>query len=650
MKIINVGILAHVDAGKTTVTEGLLYESGVIDKLGRVDDGTTVTDSMDLEKNRGITIKSSTISFNYKGVKVNIIDTPGHMDFIAEVERSLRILDGAVLVISAKEGVQLQTKIIFDTLLRLRIPTIIFVNKIDRDGVNIEKLYKDLSSKLSPNFILMEKLKINEGSFEIVSIDEDINFREKFYSSLLDLNDQLGKKYLNEEEITSKDYDMAFLDGVKASRLFPLFHGSGLKNIGIDKLLDGIITCFTNGTNEARDKLSAYVYKIDRSIKSDKLTYLKVFGGTINARDVIRINGSDRTLKIKSLRCLSNGKLITTDSVAWGDIAVVVNDKQLKIGDFIGDKPKLGVNIDMAKPALKVSVSPSIERERSKLIDALMELTEEDPFLDYEIMDSTGELVLKIFGQVQMEVVEAVLKDRYGIEIEFGQVKTIYKERPKKRSEATIYMGPGPNPYWATIGLSIEPLPIGSGLVYETNISYGYLQRPFQMAVRDGVENACKEGLLGWELTDLKVVFIHGEYSSPVSTPSDFRNLAPYVFWQALNNSETQVLEPYFKYTLQVPNEYCGRAIGDLEKMRASINSIDALVDFTNISGRIPVNTSKSYQADLLSYSNGEGIFITEPCGYDLSKEDPLNDNVRVDKNVEILRYLFQRQDEQYLE
>lgn len=188
MKIINVGILAHVDEGKTTVTEGLLYESRVIDKLGRVDDGTTVTDSMDLEKDRGITIKSSTISFNYKGVKVNVIDTPGHMDFIAEVERSLRILDGAVLVISAKEGVQLQTKIIFDTLLRLRIPTIIFVNKIDRDGVHIEKLYKDLSSKLSPNFILMEKLKINEGSFEIVNIDEDINFREKFYSSLLDLN------------------------------------------------------------------------------------------------------------------------------------------------------------------------------------------------------------------------------------------------------------------------------------------------------------------------------------------------------------------------------------------------------------------------------------------------------------------------------
>ena len=650
MKIINIGILAHVDAGKTTVTEGLLYKGGAINKIGRVDNGTTITDSMELERDRGITIRASTVSFNYNDTKLNIIDTPGHMDFIAEVERTLRVLDGAVLVISAKEGIQVQTKVIFNTLVKLNIPTLIFVNKIDRKRVCLDEIYTQIKRKLTPNLAIMQSVKIKDkGDFELTNVRDDKVIQSQIIEKLLDINDYLAEKYINGDVITEKEYDNVFLDEVNSCNLYPVLHGSALKDIGIDELLFAITNYLPVNNDNITDNLSAYVYKIDRDEESRKITFLRVFSGNIRTRQDVYINGTEETFKIKSLESIMNGEIVKVDQVNSGDIAIISNANSLKIGDYIGKKYDGILDIKIAQPALRASIKPCDLSKRSKLIEALFELTEEDPFLDCEINGDTGEIILKLFGNIQMEVIKSLLKNRYKIDTEFGELKTIYKERPKRNSKAVIHIEVPPNPYWASIGLSIEPLPIGSGLLYKTEVSYGYLNNSFQNAVKDAVEKACKEGLYGWEVTDLKITFVYGLYYSPVSTPSDFRNLTPYVFWEALRKSGTEILEPYLKYTVQIPNDFCGRLMSDLRKMRASIADIRAKGEETTLTGIIPVDASKSYQVELLSYSNGKGIFITEPYGYDIYNGESITNDIRNndnDSSKEGLRYLFQKQSE----
>lgn len=647
MKIVNIGILAHVDAGKTTVTEGLLYESGAIRNIGRVDNGTTTADSMELEKDRGITIKASSMSFNYKDTKVNIIDTPGHMDFISEVERSIKILDGAILVISAKEGIQVQTQIIFNILKKLSIPTIIFINKIDREGVNLDKLYKEIEDSLDNNIVVMQSVSIKDKDhLEIKNIDEDLNVRTNMEEILLNISEDLAEKYINDLEITTEDYMDIYKKEVLNSNLYPVFHGSALRNIGIKELLDGIIE-FMSKDNKLKEELSAYVYKIERDDSLNKKTYIKVSGGRLKVREDVVINNSETTMKIKSLQSLYNGGLVRADEINTGDIGIILNDTNLKIGDFLGEKPLEMQEVIMAEPSLRATVCPKDMSQRSNLIQALFELTEEDPFLDCELIENTDEIILKLFGNIQMEIIRSILESRYGIECIFGELKTIYKERLKRKSEAVVHIEVEPNPYWASIGLIIEPLPIGSGIEYESKISYGYLNSSYQQAVKDGVYKACKEGLHGWEVTDIKITFNYAVYYSPVSTPSDFRDLVPYVFWEAIRKVGTDLIEPYLKYTIEVPSDYCGKVISDVKKMKGTIDGIENKGYETVIMGIVPVDTSKSYQSELISYSEGRGIFLTEPLGYDLSNSEVIKNNLKYkDSKKEALRLLFKKQSE----
>jgi ribosomal protection tetracycline resistance protein len=482
----------------------------------------------------------------------------------------------------------------------------------------------------------------------LTNIKDDKVIQNQISEKLLDINNELAEKYINGDVITGKEYNDVFLDEVNNCNLYPVFHGSALKNIGIDELLFAITNYLPTNSYNTEDLLSAYVYKIDRDEKSRKMTFLRIFRGSIKIRQETFINGGEEVFKVRNLGSIINGEIVKMDQVGSGDIAIIFNANSLKIGDYIGHKYDEALDTGIAQPLLRASIKPCDLSERSKLIEALFELTEEDPFLDCEINGDTGEIILKLFGNIQMEVIESLLKSRYKIDARFGELKTIYKERPKRNSKAVIHIEVPPNPYWASVGLSIEPLPIGLGLSYETTVSYGYLNNSFQYAVREAVENACKEGLYGWEITDLKVTFDYGLYYSPVSTPSDFRNLTPYVFWEALRKAGTEILEPYLKYTVQVPNDFCGRVMSDLRKMRASIEDIIGKGEETTLSGRIPVDTSKSYQAELLSYSNGKGIFITEPYGYDIYNAEPIiNDivNDNNDSNKEGLRYLFQKQD-----
>ena len=636
MKIINIGVLAHIDAGKTSVTENLLFFSGATEKCGSVDKGNTVSDSMDIERQRGITVRASTTSIEWNDTKINIIDTPGHMDFIAEVERTFRILDGAILVLSAKDGIQAQTTLLFNVLRRLKIPTIIFVNKIDQVGINLDQLYSDIRINFSKNIFVMQSV-INELHCSICPRRE---ISEEHKEVILENNDYLLNKYLVEKEITEEEYRKATTNLISAAKAYPVFHGSAMYNMGIKELLDAVATFILPSVN-VLDKLSAYAYKIEHNKKEQKRVYLKITSGSLKIRSLVGINNSEEAIKIRNLKTLYNGKEIEVDEVFENDIAIIDNIKELQTGDFLGTQPMLVQELVNQIPALRSSVQPCHPEERSRLITALNILFSEDPSLSFAINPYSNELEISLYGLTQKEVILALLEERFSLKACFDEVKTVYKERPKKKIEKIIHIEVPPNPYWASIGLIIEPLPIGTGLQIESNISLGYLNHSFQNAVFDSIKTACQSGLYGWEVTDLKVTFSYALYYSPVSTPADFRQLTPYVFRLALQQCEVDILEPILQFELQIPQSASSKAITDMQKMMANIENINSNRNWVTIEGKIPLDTSKEYASEISSYTQGLGAFITRPYRFQIT-QNKYSNNTNPEKKDKLL-FMFEK-------
>lgn len=612
---INLGIVAHVDAGKTTVTENLLYHGHVIDKIGRVDNGDTQTDTMELEKARGITIKASAISFNYKDVKINILDTPGHIDFISEVERSLSVLDGAVLVVSAVEGVQSQTKVLFNTLKKLNIPTIIFINKLDRIGSNANKVYKEIRKLLSEKAVLMQNCA-NEASKEVKIID---NFdSEELYNRLLDvlseldeeiLNEYLEKEYVN-KDLINKKISLYSSEGL----IYPVFLGSAGLNIGTDLLLNKILNYFSINNNNDNE-LSGVVFKIERTASNEKKAYVRMFGGEVNVRDVIRIN--DETLeKVKKISSLENGRSLDGKKISCGDIGIIHGISCMKIGTVIGKKSDKLRHVSLARPTLKTKISLADGEDNHKLYMALLNLSDEDPLLELETDDSNGDIYINLFGEVQKEIIYSVLKAQYGLNIQYSNNQTIYKETVCGIGNAMMYEGQKLNMFHATVGIKVEPLERGAGLHYKSNVTTGFLPKSFQNAIEEAVFETCKYGLYGWELTDMEVTLVDSEYNSVESTPSDFRNLTPMVLMEAIDNAKTRLLEPINEFELSVPEYAISKSMFDLKMMGAEFDSPNLVGDDYVLNGLIPVENSKDYQIKIASYTEGKGIFITKFSGY----------------------------------
>jgi ribosomal protection tetracycline resistance protein len=644
VKIINIGILAHVDAGKTTVSENLLYKSGVIKAVGRVDKGSTVTDSMAIEKERGITVRSFTVSFNWNNTKINLLDTPGHVDFIAEVERSIQVLDGAILVLSAKEGVQTQTRVLFNTLQKLQIPTLIFINKLDRKGIDLPQLYTNIKEQLSPNVIKMQSVA-GEGTRDIVltSWSKNNSIHEEVLEKLCDLDTTLMSKYLNEEEVLEREQQTVLQNGVSQCRLYPIFHGAALLGLGIDELLNGIERYISGNSNNLNQELAALVYKIDRDEKFQKKIYIRIFQGKIAIRDNVKILNKDDLIKIKRLEKLEQGKIIEVSEIEAGDIGILSSVEGLRIGDVLGIWPSHMKQAAIAVPTLTATVLPVDSTDRMKLIKVLHDLMEEDPFLSCQIDQQTEEITIHLFGEVQMEVVKSLIKEKYLIDIEFNEPRTLYKERPKHVGLAAIHMEEQQNPFNASIVLSVEPAPLGAGQIYESKVSYGYLTKPFQNAVCEGVRNALLQGFWGWEITDIKVCFTGAYYDSVKSTPADFRDLAPLVLMEAILKAGTEILEPMMNYSLIVPQDVSSKAMADLRQMRAIISASYIKENEMVFRGKIPVETSKSYSVLLASYTGGRGIFSLDFSGYELYTGKVVLKHRTGDDSINRVRYLLQK-------
>ena len=639
MKIINIGILAHVDAGKTTLTESLLYTSGAILELGSVDKGTTRTDTMFLERQRGITIQAAVTSFNWNDYKINIVDTPGHTDFITEVYRSLSVLDGAILVISAKDGVQAQTRILFHALQKMNIPTIIFINKIDQYGINLNNIYQNIKEKLSNDIIVMQNVTLTPE----ISIKNIIDLDE--WDPVISKNDKLLKKYIAGEKLTIQELTYEEYRCVKKGSLFPIYHGSARNNIGTQQLIEAISNLFCSEMNENDSELCGRVFKIEYTDHKQRLVYLRLYSGTLHLRDTI-ILPEKKKVKLTEIYIPSNGEMIQTKTVCSGDIFIIPNNT-LRLNDIIGNEKILPCNVwnDKPVPMLRTRIEPIKIEEREKLLDALTEIADTDPLLRYCVDTITHEIVISFLGTVQLEVICSLLIEKYHINIRIEDPTVIYLEKPLQKADYTIHIEVPPNPFWASIGLSITPLPIGSGIQYESKVSLGYLNQSFQNAVREGINYGLEQGLYGWEVTDCKICFEYGVYYSPVSTPSDFRFLAPIVLEQALKKAGTQLLEPYLSFILFTPQGYLSRAYNDAQKHCAIIETSQSKNDEIIFTGHIPVRCINEYRNTLTLYTNGQAVFLTELKDYQIATCEPVIQSRRPNNRIDKVRHMFNKKE-----
>ena len=639
MKIINIGILAHVDAGKTTLTESLLYTSGAILELGSVDKGTTRTDTMFLERQRGITIQAAVTSFNWNDYKINIVDTPGHTDFITEVYRSLSVLDGAILVISAKDGVQAQTRILFHALQKMNIPTIIFINKIDQYGINLNNIYQNIKEKLSNDIIVMQNVTLTPE----ISIKSIIDLDD--WDPVISRNDKLLKKYIAGEKLTIQELTYEEYRCVKKGSLFPIYHGSARNNIGTQQLIEAISNLFCSEMNENDSELCGRVFKIEYTDHKQRLVYLRLYSGTLHLRDTI-ILPEKKKVKLTEIYIPSNGEMIQTKTVCSGDIFIIPNNT-LRLNDIIGNEKILPCNVwnDKPVPMLRTRIEPIKIEEREKLLDALTEIADTDPLLRYCVDTITHEIVISFLGTVQLEVICSLLIEKYHINIRIEDPTVIYLEKPLQKADYTIHIEVPPNPFWASIGLSITPLPIGSGIQYESKVSLGYLNQSFQNAVREGINYGLEQGLYGWEVTDCKICFEYGVYYSPVSTPSDFRFLAPIVLEQTLKKAGTQLLEPYLSFILFTPQGYLSRAYNDAQKHCAIIETSQSKNDEIIFTGHIPVRCINEYRNTLTLYTNGQAVFLTELKDYQIATCEPVIQSRRPNNRIDKVRHMFNKKE-----
>lgn len=575
MKSLNLGILAHVDAGKTSLTERLLYTAGVIDKIGSVDTGNTQTDTLLLERQRGITIKSAVASFDISDTRVNLIDTPGHPDFIAEVERVLSVLDGVVLVISAVEGVQPQTRILMRAIKRLSIPAVIFVNKIDRMGARYQDLLDEIATKLEVEVMATGLVK-NIGQ-------PQANFS---------IHNQTQK------------------DGA-----IPVFFGSAITGAGIKALMNALPTLLP-WHDDVKAQPSGKIFKIERGSQGEKIAYLRLFSGTIKVREKLAFG------KVTALHVFKQGQTVATTNLSAGEIGKVWGLDRAQVGDIIGDINK--VLFAFAPPTLEAAVVAKNLKQQPALHAALKQLAEQDPLIN--LRQDEQKLFVCLYGEVQKEVIGATLANDFGVHATFERTQPICIERPVGVGHAIKFLQDESNPTSATIGLRVEPGLPGSGVVFKIAVQPRYVpiyiyknKGNFAEHVAQYMHDTLQDGLLGLEVTDCIITMTDCNYyvgdgaakpvsDTPKTTAADFRKLTPTVLHAALQQAKTVLCEPICRFTLEVPNDALAKALPALARLNASPSTTEVYAKTYWLKGDIPAANVHDLQQQLPNLTSGEGF------------------------------------------
>jgi ribosomal protection tetracycline resistance protein len=621
VRTLNLGILAHVDAGKTSLTERLLFTAGVIEEIGSVDKGSTQTDSLALERQRGITIKSAVVSFVIGGVTVNLIDTPGHPDFIAEVERVLSVLDGAVLVISAVEGVQAQTRVLMRTLQRLHIPVLIFVNKIDRIGARYERLLQNISQRLTPAIIPMGSasgLGTRDALYTPYAAS-DIDFASRLVDQLADRDDDLLAAYVKDETTVSyRQLRTKLAAQTKQALVHPVLFGSAITGAGVDSLIAGITELLPAAEGDPDGPVSGTVFKVERGPAGEKIAYGRMFSGIVRTRDRLRF-GRNGEAKVTAISVFHNGSAIPSSSVAAGQIGKLFGLGDVQIGDTIGVSRTATDDHYFAPPSLETVVVPRHPADKGALYVALTQLAEQDPLINLRQDDIRQELYVSLYGEVQKEVIQATLANDFDLDVGFRETTTICIERPVGTGTAVEPLDEPANPFVAGVGLRVDPATINTGVKFRPEIEPGSLPVPFLKAIENTVQETLHQGLYGWQVTDCTVTLIHSGYVPPQgkrgqafdasisSTAGDFRNLTPLVLMSALEQAGTRVYEPIHRIHLDVPADTLGSVLPAMSRLGAVAYTQDMSGTSYLLEGEIPAARVHDLQRQLQALTRGEG-------------------------------------------
>lgn len=633
-KHICAGLLAHVDAGKTTITEQLLLLGGNIRSAGSVDQGTAQTDWMDVERRRGISVKNACAEVPYKDSVIQIVDTPGHVDFAAEVARSLQALDGAVLVISGAEGVQAHTRTIFQTLERMKIPTIFAVNKVDRAGFDMDALTYQIGKRLTDRFICLQKVENPACEDCRIVPENDLDDRKDsaaeqiagdIFEKLAEVDEELGELYLEERKPDRTLLLKKLREYSGTGEIYPVVFLNAKQGKGVRQLADAILEYLPDGFENDSGALQGIVFQVSHDPVMGKAAHIRLFGGKLTSRDFVPIAGQqpEEWEKATQIRKIQGGRFLDTGEMKAGEIAAVYGLSKCRAGDVIGkecdgDLPGLDrkrENLLKIEPLLMVQVVPKDMQKETELSAALTQLSDEDPFLFYERNPLTGQMYLRVMGMVQIEILEELLQSSFGLETSFLPPSVIYKEKPAHEAVGKeVYTMP--KPCWAVVELKVEPLPAGSGIVFESLLKEKELPYRYQNHIRQSLMDTVSQGIYGWEVTDAKFTLVGGQSHHVHTHPLDFFVATPVAVLRALTESESMLMEPYVKISLSAAEQFMGKVMGHIVNMRGEFEAPIIEDGMFFLEAVVPLRDSMEYPVTFRSLTSGQGSYSMELDSY----------------------------------
>jgi len=605
----NIGIFAHVDAGKTTLSEQLLLHAGAIRQKGSVDSGTAHTDTLPVERRRGISVKATCVRLQWKGISIHLIDTPGHADFSAEVERSLWALDGAVVVLCGVEGVQPQTEVLFQALEEKHIPTIFFINKMDRPGADAQRVLSQIHRMLTPAAVWAADA-------------------EAVTEAVCGADDELLERYLSGESFSRDFLETSFHTFCRQARMYPVFSGSALADEGIDILLDAVCACLPP-PETAGSSLCGVTFAAQQDRLLGRGMWIRLFSGELQTRmpltlpvGVDFLTGEEKSVQQKITQIRSaDGRDI--GRLSAGEIGVVYGLSDLRVGQVLGESESLPRRVEagqLRSPLMTVQVIPQNPDDMPALRSACEQLSCEDPLLDARYIRSLNQQHLSVMGVIQLEILSETLKNRFDLDVEFSKPAVVYRETIAQTARGFVAYTM-PKPCWAVMGFEIEPAPRGSGVEFVSQVPVKDIQLRYQHQVEQALPLALNQGRLGWQVTDVKITLTDGNHHQFHTHPLDFIVATPMGIQDGLRRGGSVLLEPILAVRFWVPQECAGRIISDVANMRGEVLETAYEEDRALLSALLPVATSLEYSSALSSITGGRGSMSARLDGY---RECPL--------------------------
>lgn len=614
MKKLNIGIVAHADAGKTTLTEHILYLSEAIRTVGSVDEGTASTDSLPVEQRRGISVKAAGVSTVWKDTELCLIDAPGHSDFLSEVERSLGVLDAAVLVVSSVEGIQPQTRLLLKTFRRENLPCVVFLNKLDRAGSRYEDVLSQLEEMSGVPCLCFSQV-FGEGEAACAVQERPLYEEELAERAVMACEEEtLLERYLETGRVP-EELEEQLRTAVAKARVIPVFCGASKFGVGVEALLDGLCR-YLREAEPVQQELCARVFRVEHDTPMGKAAWVRLFAGSIESRQtILTVSGEE---KVTGIRRIRGNKLEEAKCLLANETGVIYGLTSAKAGDLLG-APMTGLReFRLSEPLMLARAEPHSPEQLTALVSALGKLTEEDPALELEWNREKREAWVKIHGKMQLEILESVLGERWGLSVSFGTPSVIYRETPIQKAEG-FEAYTMPKPCWAIVKLSVEPLPVGSGVQYRSQVSPDRLAYRYQNHIETSVRQTLQQGLSGWEVTDLLVTLLDGESHHVHTHPLDFFVATPMAVMYALQNAGTGLLEPILAAELSGPEKALGKTISLLVARRGEFDSPKMESGWFVLSARIPAEAAMDLPVEFAVLTSGEGryeamFFRYAPC------------------------------------